>query len=107
MSEIKIEFAGDITHIERIANRAQMDALESEHIWTSPLIDMRFNYKPQNPLYLLLVRGSCVAECGDDSEYAGVCRVQKLGAVGRARSMWKNRRRCWMMWPIRVARKTF
>jgi len=27
-----------------------MDALEDEHVWAKPLIDMRFNYKPQNPL---------------------------------------------------------
>jgi hypothetical protein len=33
-----------------------MDALDDEHIWTSSLIDMRFNYRPENPLYLLLVR---------------------------------------------------
>ena len=33
-----------------------MDALADEHIWTPPLIDMRFGYKPENPLYLLLVR---------------------------------------------------
>ena len=33
-----------------------MDALDDEHVWAPPLIDMRFNYKPQNPLYLLLVR---------------------------------------------------
>ena len=26
------------------------------HIWTAPLIDMRFNYRPENPLYLLIVR---------------------------------------------------
>ena len=33
-----------------------MDALDAEHVWAPPLIDMRFNYKPENPLYLLLVR---------------------------------------------------
>ena len=33
-----------------------MDALDEEHVWTAPLLDMRFNYKPENPLYLLLVR---------------------------------------------------
>jgi hypothetical protein len=33
-----------------------VDAIDAEHVWTAPLIDMRFNYKPQNPLYLLLVR---------------------------------------------------
>ena len=39
-----------------------MDALDAEHIWTTPLIDMRFNYKPQNPLYLLLVRAYSLAK---------------------------------------------
>jgi hypothetical protein len=53
---VTINLAGAITDIIRIANRAQMDTLDAEHIWTKPLIDMRFNYKPQNPLYLLLVR---------------------------------------------------
>ena len=33
-----------------------MDALEDQHVWTKPLIDMRFTYRPENPLYLLLVR---------------------------------------------------
>jgi hypothetical protein len=33
-----------------------MDAIDAEHVWTAPLIDMRFNYRPKNPLYLLLVR---------------------------------------------------
>jgi hypothetical protein len=54
--QITMTFAGEITDIIRVANRAQMDALDAEHVWTRPLIDMRFNYKPQNPLYLLLVR---------------------------------------------------
>ena len=53
---IEISLAGSITDIVRIEARAQMDALESEHVWTTPLIDMRFSYKPQNPLYLLIVR---------------------------------------------------
>jgi hypothetical protein len=33
-----------------------MDALDDQHVWAKPLIDMRFNYRPENPLYLLLVR---------------------------------------------------
>jgi len=37
-------------------SRAALDALDDQHIWTKPLIDMRFNYRPGNPLYLLLVR---------------------------------------------------
>ncbi len=53
---VTINLAGVITDIIRMSSRVQMDALDAEHIWTKPLIDMRFNYKPQNPLYLLLIR---------------------------------------------------
>jgi hypothetical protein len=54
--KIAISLAGEITDIIPTANRAAMDALDNEHIWTSKLIDMRFNYRPENPLYLLFVR---------------------------------------------------
>ena len=54
--QITMTHAGEISDIIQVKSRAQMDALNDEHIWTTPLIDMRFNYKPQNPLYLLLVR---------------------------------------------------
>ncbi len=53
---IEISLAGDITDIVPMTRRAAMDALDDEHIWSSPLFDMRFNYRPENPLYLLLVR---------------------------------------------------
>ena len=54
--EVRIAAAGAVSDIIQLRSRQQMDAIEDEHVWTSPLIDMRFNYKPQNPLYLLLVR---------------------------------------------------
>jgi hypothetical protein len=53
---IKIASAGVVTDIIKVESRAQIDALHDQHIWTPSLIDMRFNYKPQNPLYLVLVR---------------------------------------------------
>jgi hypothetical protein len=53
---VRLSAAGVVTDIVQVASRAQVDAIEAEHVWTAPLIDMRFNYKPQNPLYLLLVR---------------------------------------------------
>ena len=55
-AQIRLSGAGEVTDIVQLKSRAQMDALEAEHVWTAPLIDMRFNYKPQNPLYLMLVR---------------------------------------------------
>jgi len=54
--KIAISLAGEITHIIPMKSRAAMDALDDQHIWASPLIDMRFAYRPENPLYLLLVR---------------------------------------------------
>jgi hypothetical protein len=53
---ITLSLAGQVTDIIRLTSRQQMNAIDAEHIWTSPLIDMRFNYRPENPLYLLLVR---------------------------------------------------
>ena len=54
--EVTISAAGVVTDILQLDSREQMDALDAEHVWTPPLIDMRFNYRPDNPLYLLLVR---------------------------------------------------
>src|SRR5438045_5330473 len=61
-AQIVISSAATVTDIVRLRDRAQMDRLDQEHIWTSPLIDMRFNYRPQNPLYLLLLRVYRLAE---------------------------------------------
>jgi hypothetical protein len=55
-AHVKLSSAGVVTDVIQLRSRSQMDAIEGEHIWTAPLIDMRFNYRPENPLYLLLVR---------------------------------------------------
>lgn len=54
--EVRIAAAGEVSDIIQLRSRRQMDAIDDEHVWTKTLIDMRFDYKPQNPLYLLLVR---------------------------------------------------
>lgn len=54
--QIRLAAAGIVTDIVQLRSRGQMDAIDDEYVWTAPLIDMRFNYKPANPLYLLLVR---------------------------------------------------
>src|SRR5947209_248879 len=54
--QVRITTAGVVTDIIKVASREQIDRLDAEHIWTSSLIDMRFNYKPQNPLYLVFAR---------------------------------------------------
>ena len=54
--QVSISAAGVVTDILELKSRAQVDAIDDEHVWAPPLIDMRFNYRPENPLYLLLVR---------------------------------------------------
>lgn len=83
---ITMSVAGEVTDIVQLKNRGQMDALEDQHIWTKPLIDMRFNYRPDNPLYLMLVRAYRLARpvtVENTAAYAG-CKswVPLAGAVG-------------------------
>lgn len=61
-AQVRLSAAGVVTDIVQLRSRAQMDALDGEHVWARPLIDMRFNYKPQNPLYLMLVRAYRLAQ---------------------------------------------
>lgn len=73
-SQVELSLAGEVTNIVRLRSRAQMDALEDRHIWTAPLIDMRYNYRPQNPLYLMLVRAyrlPAAVTVQNTPEYAG------------------------------------
>ena len=60
--QVRLGAAGVVTDIVQVKSRAKMDALDAEHVWAPPLIDMRFNYRPDNPLYLLLVRTYRLAE---------------------------------------------
>lgn len=71
---ITIRAAGEVTDIIELRDRAQMDAIDDAHIWAPPLIDMRFNYRPENPLYLLIVRAWRLAqpvEIANTIAYAG------------------------------------
>lgn len=86
---IPLRSAGVVHEIVRVASRARIDALDDQHIWTPPLIDMRFNYRPENPLYLLLVRVYLLAEpvtVENTPAYAGckswVPLTQNLCAAG-------------------------
>ncbi|HEX8915677.1 MAG TPA: DUF1802 family protein, partial [Humisphaera sp.] len=54
--KVTLAVAGEVTDIVQVQDRPQMDRLDAEHIWAPPLIDMRFSYRPENPLYIVLVR---------------------------------------------------
>ncbi|MBC7782606.1 MAG: DUF1802 family protein [Burkholderiales bacterium] len=74
--EIELRVLGRVAEISRIQSRRQMDAIDASHIYLPPLIDMRFNYRPANPLYLIVVRAYSLASpvtIRNTPEYAG-CR---------------------------------
>jgi len=60
--QIEIDTAAEVTHVVPISGRAQMDAIRAEHIWSEPLIETRFSYKPEKPLYLLIVRAHALGQ---------------------------------------------
>ncbi len=81
---VRIASAGVVTDLFKVESRAQVDRLDDQHIWTKSLIDMRFNYKPQNPLYLVLVRAYRLHEpvsLANTPAYAGCKSWVPLGSV--------------------------
>jgi len=46
----------EVVKIWQVPSRAAFDRLDDLHPWAKPQIDMRFNYKPDRPLYLLALR---------------------------------------------------
>jgi hypothetical protein len=55
-SQVQISAAAAVSDILPVTSRAALETIDDEHVWAGPLIDMRFNYKPANPLYLMLIR---------------------------------------------------
>jgi hypothetical protein len=54
--QIELRTAAEVVEIIQVGSRQQIDAIDPLLIYLPPLIDMRFNYRPENPLYLLVVR---------------------------------------------------
>lgn len=55
-SELTIQAVADVAGIWQVASRSAFDTLDDLHIWDTPQIDMRFNYKPDRPLYVVALR---------------------------------------------------
>ncbi|HLL89611.1 MAG TPA: DUF1802 family protein, partial [Tepidisphaeraceae bacterium] len=63
-----------VTDVVKLRARSQMDAIDADHVWMPPLVDLRFDYKPHNPLFLVLVRAyrlTAPATIANTPEYAG------------------------------------
>ena len=55
-NEVPLNYAAQVAHVWQVDNREQFDKLDHLHCWSPPQIDMRFNYRPNNPLFLIAVR---------------------------------------------------
>jgi len=55
-AEIELRGYAEVGRIWQVPSREAFDALDEMHPWTAQQIDMRFNYKPDRPLYLLALR---------------------------------------------------
>jgi hypothetical protein len=47
---------GEVARIFEVPSRPQLEALDDLHIWDAPLLDLRFAYRPEKPLYLVVIR---------------------------------------------------
>lgn len=91
-AEVTFRGMGEVAKIWQVKNRAQIDALDDLHCWTPAQIDMRFNYKPENPLYLMAIRASLLptartvkntaaySGCRSWVPLSGADRVEESGA---------------------------
>ena len=65
---------GEAARIFEVPSRRQLEQLDDLHIWDTPLLDMRFAYRPEKPLYLVVVRAFSLAKpvvVHNTLEYAG------------------------------------
>jgi len=65
---------GEATGIFEVPSRQKLELLDDLHIWDAPLLDMRFAYRPEKPLYLVLVRAYVLPApvmVANTLEYAG------------------------------------
>jgi len=51
-----------VAGVWEVPSREAFDGLEDLHVWRAPYVDMRFGYKPDRPLYLVLLRAHRLAE---------------------------------------------
>lgn len=73
---VRIGSWAKITNIFRISEQKALDALLPYHIWNEQFASTRFNWKPRQPLYVLLLRTyklSSVQQIPYHADYGG-CR---------------------------------
>ncbi|HVX86412.1 MAG TPA: DUF1802 family protein [Phycisphaerae bacterium] len=55
-AEVEITGYGEAARIWEVPSRRALESLDDLHVWDAPLLDLRFAYRPEKPLYLVAVR---------------------------------------------------
>jgi hypothetical protein len=56
IGRVRIDSYAVVEQVIPATDPARLHKLESSHIWTPAYVDLRYQYKPENPLFVLLVR---------------------------------------------------
>jgi hypothetical protein len=59
--EVDVTVWAEVAHIHIVPSRAALDGLADEHIWSAAYLDQRWRYRPDLPLYLLVLRAHRLA----------------------------------------------
>jgi hypothetical protein len=81
-SQITFRCYAEAAKIWEVPSREAFDRLDDLHPWAQPQIDMRFNYKPDRPLYLLALRAYRMSEAAvvpNRDRFAGCVSWVPLG----------------------------
>ena len=73
---VTIRGLAEVVAIHEVNDRANLEPIADLLCWTDSYLDMRFNYKPDRPLYMIVVqvyRLPAPVELANDREYCG-CR---------------------------------
>jgi hypothetical protein len=88
---VAITHSAEVTDIVPAPSRDRFRQLAPHHIWSESFIDMRYGYRPDLPLFLVVVRVQRlprVAGIANDRRYAGCCSwVDLLAEVPIAESL--------------------
>lgn len=60
--EITLRGYAEAARIWQVPSREALDSLDDLHPWSDAHLDMRWNYRPENPLYLVAMRVHRLAE---------------------------------------------
>jgi hypothetical protein len=63
--EVEIRGYGEVAKIlevPAVGGRERVDRLRDLHVWDEPLVDMRFAYRAEKPLYVVVVRAFLLGE---------------------------------------------